>query len=329
MSAGSMKSWWVGGWGADQDGEALGITLLTSRPDGSLGDPTLAVATESPSMLAVDGDALLVASEGRGTVDVFVPVPGGLTLASSAPAGGRSTCSIARWGSLVLAANYTDGTIGVIEDGELIQVLEGQGSGPRPQQRSAHAHAVFPVDDSAMLSLDLGSDQIHVHGREGSRVVRRASVSVPPGSGPRDIIRHPSGALYVLGELGGELFVFDWIDGMPVAASSAPVPGAEPGDHGSAIAFGEGGRFVYTALRGSNRIAVLEASEDGRELTAVGWVSCAGDWPRHLVVDGDLLHVANQLSHEVATFRLGGDGIPVLVAPPVRVLSPTYLVPVP
>ena len=112
---------------------------------------------------------------------------------------------------------------------------------------------------------------------------------------------------------------------MPVLAASVALPGREPGDQAAAIGFSSDGRSVYAGLRGSNQISVLRASDDGRTLTPVGSVSTAGDWPRHLAVDGDVLHVANQLSNTVASFRLGADGMPVLIADPTPVASPTYL----
>jgi hypothetical protein len=38
-----------------------------------------------------------------------------------------------------------------------------------------------------------------------------------------------------------------------------------------------------------------------------------------------VLHVANQLSNGVASFAIGADGIPSLIAEPTPVASPTYL----
>ena len=46
---------------------------------------------------------------------------------------------------------------------------------------------------------------------------------------------------------------------------------------------------------------------------------------RHLLVDGDFVHVANQLSNAVTTFRVGGDGILTQVGEPVPVPSPTCI----
>ena len=64
---------------------------------------------------------------------------------------------------------------------------------------------------------------------------------------------------------------------------------------------------------------------DAARLSFVDVVPGGGSWGRHLAVDGDLLHVANQLSNEVTSFRIGTDGIPVQLAPGTPIGSPTYL----
>ncbi|TPW93299.1 lactonase family protein, partial [Schumannella luteola] len=56
----------------------------------------------------------------------------------------------------------------------------------------------------------------------------------------------------------------------------------------------------------------IALEDDG--VRAVASVPSGGSWPRHLLVDGELLHVADQLSDTVATFRIGADGIPVPLA---------------
>jgi 6-phosphogluconolactonase (cycloisomerase 2 family) len=193
----------------------------------------------------------------------------------------------------------------------------GEGSGPHKRQQGPHAHTVLAIDD-ALLSVDLGADRIVVH-RPGLEVA--ASLALPPGAGPRDIVRSPSGPLYVLSELTHELFVLRWTGAGLELLSSVAVPGAVDGDHDSAISLW--GDFVYTALRGSNRIATFRAAGDALE--PLGWVSSEGDWPRHHAVDGDVLHVANQLSNSISSFRLGDDGTPRLIADPTAVPSPNYL----
>lgn len=326
--------WWVGGYGQDLDGTGTGIGLVRARADGTLEHLGDLAAVTSPSWLIESGDHLYAAIEGSGRVDSFRRDGLSLVHDGSVSSGGSLPCHLTVVGSELVVANYADGPVGMIgltadrAVDELVQVLPGEGSGPRPTQSGPHAHATFLVDDSTVLSLDLGADRIHVHRLESGRLMRAASIALPAGTGPRDIARHPSGLLYVLGELSGELFVFEWVGGMLELVSSAALPGAVEGDHGAAIAFGGGGRFVYTGLRGSHRVSVLRASDDGRALEPIGWVPSEGEWPRHLVVHEDVLHVANQLSNSIASFRLGVDGMPTLIGEPTFVPSPAYLLPV-
>jgi len=319
-----MTRWWVGAYGPDMHGTAEGIGMLGSRDDGSLQWLGLAAHTPSPTFLLRSAGRLCAAEEGSGSVVSFDVDGTDLTFAARVPSGGTGPCQIAEVDELLVVANYLDGAIGVIGGDDLLQVIAPQpGSGPKPEQDGPHAHAAFRLDATTLVTLDLGADRLDLHEVAGRDVIPLGSVTVAAGTGPRDIARHASGHLYVLGELGGTVLVVTWVGAVASVVASVDIPGAEPGDHAAALGFGPNG-FVYTGLRGSNRIGVLRASEDGATLEPIGWVSCEGDWPRHLVVDGDLLHVANQQSNTIATFRLGDDGMPALVAT-TPAPSPTYL----
>ena len=323
-----MSLWWVGGYGADMGGTLPGIQAMRSTDAGTLELVATAVEALSPSYLLQRGEHLYAVAEGAGTVDSFRRSgEHALVRDGSAPSGGVWPCSLEFFAGGLAAANYFDGSVALIglADGAVSTLLaadQGDGTGPHERQGGPHAHAVFAVDESTLLSADLGSDRILVH---GVGLETAASLVLPPGTGPRDIVRHPSGLLYVLGELSNELFVLRWTGAELELVSSVALPGALEGDGGSAISFGAGGRHVYAGLRGSNRIATLRASDDGAQLEPLGWVSSEGDHPRHHAIDGDVLHVANQLSDSVASFRLGTDGLPRLIADPVRVPSPNYL----
>lgn len=324
-----VTRWWVGAYGADMGGTATGIATLRSRPDGSL-EYEGVVEVASPSYLLHHGDHLYAALEREGAVESFWVDDGALVSDGRVTSGGGWPCHLAPTEYGVIVANYLDGNLGVLVLGDgfvstTITVPPAPGSGPRPEQDGPHAHASFFLDNDTQLSLDLGTDRIHIHRVSGDMVQRTASVVLAAGTGPRDIARHPSGLLYVLGELSGALLVFEWVGGELREVASLPLPGMVEGDHASGISFGPRGRFVYVGLRGSHRIAVLRASDDGRNLEAVGWVSSEGEWPRHHATDGDILHVANQLSNGVASFRLGADGMPTLIAEPTEVPSPTFL----
>lgn len=323
-----MAHWWVGGYGPDMSGTGSGIHAMRTADDGTLELVGTAVETPSPSYLLQRGEHVYAALEGKGTVESFRRAgPHTLVRDGSAVSGGTWPCNLEFVAGGIAVANYFDGAVALVGldgDGSVTDLLAtqpGSGSGPDERQHGPHAHAVIAADEMT-LSLDLGSDRVLVH---RLNLTVAASLALPPGTGPRDIARHPSGLLYVLGELSHRLFVLRWTGAALEVVSSVVVPGAVEGDTDAAISFGAGGRYVYTALRGSHRIAVLRASDDGTELEPVGWVSSEGEWPRHHTVDGDVLHVANQVSNSVASFRLGSDGMPSLIADPTMVPSPNYL----
>ena len=324
-----MTDFWVGGYSPDMSGTLTGILAMRTTDAGTLELIGTAVETPSPSYLLQRGDHVYAVAEGAGTVESFRRNGDhGLVRDGSAPTGGTWPCNLEFVAGGIAVANYFDGSVALVGvDGSgavtgLLETRQGDGSGPHERQQGPHAHAVFSVDDNTMLSLDLGSDRVLVH-RPGLAVA--ASLALPPGTGPRDIVRHPSGLLYVLGELGHRLFVLRWTGTALEIVSSTSVPGALGGDDGAGISIGAGGRYVYTGLRGSHRVAVLRASDNGAELEPVGWVSSEGEWPRGHAVDGDVLHVANQVSNSIASFRLGSDGMPSLIAEPTAVPSPNYL----
>jgi len=326
-----MGSWWIGGYGADMGGTGTGIGLAHERADGSLEYAGVVAEVASPSFLLGQGDRLFAAAEGSGRVEAFTGADLGADLEHEGgeSSGGVQPCQLATVGARLVVANYFSGSLGVISlhpDGSLdslIATAAGDGSGPLPEQASPHAHAALALDDSTFLSLDLGADRIHVNTVLGDAVVRTASISVAPGTGPRDIARHESGLIYVLGEFGGELLVYDWLPGTLEPVTAVPLPGFTPGDQAAAIAFE--GPFVYVGVRGSNLVSVLRTSADGRTVDPVGAVASGGDWPRHVVTSGGALHVANQRSATIASFRLGADGIPTPISEPIAVPTPTFL----
>ena len=324
-----MTTWWVGGYGPDMGGTLGGILAMRSTDAGTLELVGTAVEALSPSYLLQRGDHVYAVAEGTGTVDSFRRT-GEHTLErdGSAATGGTWPCNLEFFAGGVAAANYFDGSValaGLDEAGAvttLVESVEGSGSGPHDRQSGPHAHTVFAVDDSTLLSVDLGADRVVVH-RPG--LTPAASLALPPGTGPRDLARHPSGLLYLLSELSHELFVLRWTGSGLEIVSSVAVPGAVEGDSDSAISISGDGRYVYTGLRGSNRISMLYAGEGGGKLEPLGWIPSEGDWPRHHTIDGDVLHVAHEKSDSVASFRLGTDGTPSLIAEPVAVPSPNYL----
>ncbi|HEY2644918.1 MAG TPA: beta-propeller fold lactonase family protein [Galbitalea sp.] len=323
---------WVGGYTQDMNGSAEGIGLLRVAADGSLEDHGVAAAADSPSYLTRFGDMLYAAGEGAKTVSGYRVLDDELHFAGVQDVAGEYPCSLAVLGdgALLAVACYGNGVIDVHPlgpDGHPLktgQTLRGEGKGSRINQDGPHAHDILQVDASTVLTTDLGTDDVYVHALDGDLLARIGSVKLPTGSGPRDLFLHPSGVVWVLAELSNELYVLERGAAGFAVAASVPLPGSEEGDHAAAIALSDDGRYAYVGLRGTDRVSVLAVSSDGRTLTPVGSVGCGGGWPRHLVIDGPYLRVANQLTNQVVTFTLADDGLPVkhstLVVP-----SPTYL----
>jgi 6-phosphogluconolactonase len=328
-SASDTSTIWVGGYTPEMEGVGRGIAAL--RRTGSIVEYLGVLAeTPSPSFLTRSGDVLYAAGESGPSVSAFRITPTALEPLGTQAAAGTFPCSLSIVDSFLIEACYGDGTVGVhLLDGDgipgpVIQSLGDTGAGPHPAQDGAHAHDALRVDDTTVLTTDLGTDRVHIHTLGAEGLIRTGSLALPPGTGPRDLVLHPSGIVWMLGELSGEIFVLKREGDSFVVDGRVALPGAESGDHSAAIATSSDGRFVYVGHRGSNTVSVVSVDNTGTELTPVASVGCGGDWPRHLTVDGDYLHVANQRSSTVATFAIGADGVPELLGS-IAVPSPTYL----
>ncbi len=318
----------IGAYGPDMGGSARGIAAAASVPDGPVALSGEGPGEASPSWLAVRGERMVATLEGAGSLAWFAREGDGWRPDGVTELVGESPCHAAFLDDdTVAVACYGDGAVVVVRAGEArpAQRLEGVGSGPLPAQEGPHAHHVHVLPDGRVLTLDLGADRLHVHARTDAGLLERVdSLAVPPGTGPRDLHALPSGELALLGEWSCELLVLDPAGHEFEIVQILALPGATPGrDQAAALAVGDDGRFLYAGVRGADRIAVVALEDDGAR--AVGWVPSGGRWPRHLMVDGELLHVADQLSDEVVTFRIGDDGLPTRIGSVVTP-SPTCIV---
>ncbi|MGV8884936.1 MAG: lactonase family protein [Microbacteriaceae bacterium] len=324
-----MTYWLAGTYTHDMGGSALGILSLRGTSAGGLELGGVAVAADSPSYLAYDGSTVYAVAEGTGRVASYARDDAGLTFITDASSGGSAPCHLGVYGSTIVACNYVDGVVGVLESQPLspehsltlVQSLSAEGGGPHAVQDGPHAHSSVQLADGTVLTADLGADRVHIHGLENGRLERRSSFALAPGTGPRDFALLPSGDLLLLAELSAELLLLRWNGSLSVV-DRVNLPGAVPGDHAAGISVSNDSRHAFVALRGSNRIAVVTLGDS--ELSAVNSVSSGGDWPRHHVIDGDVLHVANQLSSTIASFRIDERGIPQLLET-TSVPSPTFL----
>jgi 6-phosphogluconolactonase len=342
--------------GTYTSGESRGIYRFELDPaSGAWTDPVLAVESESPSFLALhpNGHVLYAVNElgtfggaTTGAVSAFAiaGASGTLTPLGQQASGGADPChlTVDRDGRNVLVANYTGGSVAVLPigaDGRLqpvSAVRRHQGTGPnRVRQEGPHAHAIV-LDGAERLALaaDLGADRIFVY-RFNSAAGKLEpndpeSVTLEPGSGPRHLAWHPSGAyLYAINELRSTVTAFRYEAGRGALESFQTIttlPAGFSGQNKAAeLAVSPDGRFLYGSNRGDDSLAVFRIDAAPGALAQAGHVPAGGRTPRHFAIDpsGRWLLAANQDSDAIVVFRLDQvTGRPDPVGRPLTISKP-------
>jgi len=325
---------------------------------GTWTDPILAGESENPSFLALhpNGRVLYAVNElgtfggeTTGAVSAFAidAATGKLTLLDQQASGGADPCHLVvdRGGRNVLVANYGGGSVAVLPldaDGRLqptTAVRRHAGNGPnRARQAGAHAHAIVldPAERFA-LAADLGADRIFVY-RFGAAAGSLEpndpeAAALEPGSGPRHLAWHPSGAvLYALSELRSTVTAFGYDAGRGALKSFQTLTTLPSGFSGqnwpAELAVSPDGRFLYASNRGDDSLAQFEIDGASGALTPVGHLPTRGRSPRHFAIDpsGRWLLAANQDSDSIAVFRLDpATGRPEPVGRPLAISRPVCI----
>ena len=304
----------------------------------------------SPSCLAIneDGTRLYSANEtdrfegtSEGTVSAFAidRANGDLRLLNTVPSGGAGPTYVSIHPSRrhLLVANYFGGSVAVLPirpDGRLgratdVKIDEGEigptratnappGSMAFSGHDRTHAHMI-EADPSGrhVLHVDLGMDKIFVwkfDQRTGTLSANKpASVSLPPGDGPRHFYFHPNGRwFYSIQEEGSTIVLFDYDSDRGQLTARQTVSTLPPGFAGSnfcsEILVSNDGRFVYAGNRLHDSIGIFSVGSDG-ELTFVGEEWTRGNYPRSFSFDptGRFLYCGNQRADNVAVFEVNRD----------------------
>jgi 6-phosphogluconolactonase len=303
---------------------------------GRLTAPELAVATASPSFLALHPNRqfLYAASESSilegkrvGDVSAFSmdAKTGGLTLLNRQSAGGEGACHVAvdQSGKCLLVANYGNGAIAALpirSDGALAEpgtVIQHQGSSVNPARQSGpHAHFITtdPADRFALV-CDLGLDEVLVYRLDPAKATLVANdppfASVKPGSGPRHLAFHPSGRfVFLISEMSSTLTVFAYDakrGALKELQTISTLPEPYTGERsGAEVQVHPSGKFVYGSNRGHDSIAVFGFDPKRGQLTCVQHQATQGKMPRHFALDptGQWLLAENQESDSVVVFRV-------------------------
>lgn len=196
--------------------------------------------------------------------------------------------------------------------------------------RPSRSHQARYLPGGLIATTDMGLDLVRFwrDSPRGLRLVQQ--VALPLGSGPRHMLWHPSGHLYVLTELSREVFVLGADrDGTWRMLSATGLVGALDDDTAAEIAMTPDGETVYAGVRGSDTLGVLRVRGAGDRLEQLALVDAGVAWPRHHVVVRDTLLVAGQRSSQVVSMtRDPRTGVPGRVRHRVDAPSPTCLLPV-
>ncbi|WP_243062050.1 beta-propeller fold lactonase family protein [Humibacter sp. RRB41] len=332
------SSLWLGTYTGDSGGHGRGIARIALADDGAITAVRTAASVDSPSFVATHPTLPVVyaVQEFARRIQAFRVIDGGnlVPLGDPHPAG-EAVChvAVAPHGRYAVATCWGDGRVFAYEldeAGAIVGRTQAQASVDpyreiAEEPRPSRAHSSLFLPDGRVLTTDLGHDTVRVWRAEGAELVPVAETVLPFGSGPRHMALHPSGHVYVVTEYSIEVAILEPETLSVTSVVPALAAGAHDGDAGAHISF-DGDSRVHTTVRGANAVGVLEVTDAGAGLAPLADVDCGGNWPRHHLQLGDRLYVANQLSEDIAVFRIV-DGLPVLEAT-VPTGSPTCLVPV-
>lgn len=344
--------WWAGGYTADAGGNAEGIRLLSAEANGHLLDHGVAGPGDSPSFLAMHPILAIVYAvhEARGTVTAYAASPSGrLTCSSEERTAGEGACHLVvdPSGQYLIVSCWGNGDIvrfRLDSEGQLTDraVAEPAGDphgadtatpGPDPdpyagQSRRSRAHAAVVLHNKLVATTDLGYDLVRLwtcDSTQGLLLVQE--LVLPPGSGPRHLVEHPDGRLFVCTEYSLDVVTLTPRSDRPdsyAVTSIENLAAPHPTITAAGIALSEDATRLYIGLRGSDAIAVVAVDEGS--IRVLGSVASGGQTPLYQTVAGRRLYVANLASGNIAVFDLDPNtGTPVSRIQQLPVPSPTML----
>lgn len=295
-------------------------SVLLDKKKAELSNLSEVAAVQNPTYITLDtaGHLYTCAADGNGggvaafDFDGDVATPLGNVTSTGAP-----LCYVAvdEKRQLVYGANYHLGEIRVYKiqgDGalKLTDTVKHTGSGPRPEQSSAHVHYADLTPDGRLVTCDLGTDEVTVYDVLGEGKLNIVTIyRAEKGMGARHLTFHPNGKVaYLVGELNSTIEVLSYNEERGRFARLQTISTLPENYHQhngvAAIRISKDGKFLYVSNRGHNSIALYKVSPLGTKLTSEGWVETEGDFPRdfNLNQTEDFLIVAHQNSDNLSLF---------------------------
>lgn len=223
----------------------------------------------------------------------------------------------------VIEAPTDDATVALFPvrpDGSLEPVCDVSVFAQRPLSDTsgpgAACHSVtFDRTQRWIIASDNGYDHIYVYPfRPDSRKLEAESFPTPPGKAPRHLVVHPRAPYFFMTnerEASVSSFHFDSDHGkvQPVQTIATVSDGySGPRVAPSNIRMHPNGKFIYSANRGDDSIAIFTIDEGTGRMNRLDVVKTGGQGPREMNIEpsGKFLFVCNLQSNDVVTFALDG-----------------------
>lgn len=201
----------------------------------------------------------------------------------------------------IYTANYHEGFVMIYEksDSKLRVVKRIE------TEDKAGCHQVL-IHEHFLLVPCLELDCIRIFDREKDYELV-GEIEFPKGSGPRHgVFNQQHSKLYVISEKSNELFVFHVKDSInfELVEHINLIPNSmKNGAAGAAIRLTKDERFLYTSIRGADKIIVVDVSNAASKI--VQQASCEGKHPRDFILtpDENYIVIVNRSSNELVSLK--------------------------
>jgi 6-phosphogluconolactonase (cycloisomerase 2 family) len=312
---------WVGSYTSATGGNGVGISTFRRTAGGGL-TPDRALELPSPSWLTAHPVVPVVYATNEMSDGTITTVSGDLEVLGTVSADGADPCHLTITGDarFLLCSNYSSGSLAVFalaEDGTVTgqtDLVQHEGSGPHAERQEA-AHVHMSVERDGVVSVvDLGTDEIRSYTlADNGKLAPLAVSAMPPGTGPRQLVRRPGSDLaYVVGEVAGTLVVVregplgTFTPVTTVPATKEPYVEGPKGPNWVAHLELHGDR-LYLSNRNPDCVTEFDVSDEAPAALAD---HPSGAFPRHFTIATDTIYVAAQRDDAIVAFPLGG-GEPV------------------
>lgn len=191
----------------------------------------------------------------------------------------------------------------------LVDCVKHHGSGPHPNQQTAHAHFADLTPDNFLITCDLGMDQLITYDFDANHQLHKINTyHSQAGAGPRHLVFHPQLSIaYLLCELNSSIEILSYkgrgeFERIGILST---LPDDFTGSNATAaIRITADGDFLYASNRGHDSIAAYKIMADG-DLELIEITSSQGQIPRDFCLSSDqnLIIVGHQDSDNISIFK--------------------------